>query len=75
MVDAGGDLARADHLLQGHQHQLDGQEGHALVEEVQGAEEQQVPAGAGERAGLVEGRGEAGLEPVSRSVRGVETVC
>ena len=47
VVHASGDLARADHLLQGHQHQLDGQEGHALVEEVQGAEEQQVPAGGG----------------------------
>ena len=45
VVYTGGDLARADHLLQGHQHQLDGQERHALVEEVQGAEEQQVPGG------------------------------
>lgn len=43
MVDAGGDLARADHLLQGDQHQLDRQEGHALVEEVEGAVEDQVP--------------------------------
>lgn len=43
VVDAGGDLASADHLLQGDQHQLDRQEGHALVEEVEGAVKDQVP--------------------------------
>lgn len=43
MVDAGSDLARADHLLESDQHQLDRQEGHAFVEEVEGAVKDQVP--------------------------------
>lgn len=43
VVNAGSDLARADHLLQGDQHQLDRQEGHTLVEEVEGAVKDQVP--------------------------------
>lgn len=43
VVNAGSDLASADHLLQGDQHQLDRQEGHALVEEVEGAVKDQVP--------------------------------
>lgn len=47
MVNAGSDLARADHLLQGDQHQLDRQEGHTLVEEVEGAVKDQVPVTEG----------------------------
>jgi len=43
VVNAGGDLASADDFFQGDQHQLDGQEGHALIEEVQGAVEDEVP--------------------------------
>lgn len=43
MVDTCGDLTDADHLLQGHQHQLDRQESHAFVEEVQGAVKDQIP--------------------------------
>ncbi|TNN34028.1 hypothetical protein EYF80_055816 [Liparis tanakae] len=42
VVNAGGDLASADDFLQGDQHQLDGQEGHALIEEVQGAVEDET---------------------------------
>ena len=49
VVDAGGDLAGAHHLLQGDQHQLDGQERHTLIEEVQRAEEDQVPDGTDQR--------------------------
>lgn len=47
VVNAGSDLARADHLLQGDQHQLDRQEGHTLVEEVEGAVKDQVPVREG----------------------------
>lgn len=43
VVDAGGDLTGADDLLQSHQHQLDRQEGHTLIEEVQGAVKDEVP--------------------------------
>lgn len=48
VVNAGSDLARADHLLQGDQHQLDRQEGHTLVEEVEGAVKDQVPVTDGQ---------------------------
>lgn len=43
VVNTCGDLADADHLLQGHQHQLDRQEGHTFIEEVQGAVKNQIP--------------------------------
>lgn len=43
VVDACSDLASADDLLQSDQHQLDGQEGHTFVEEVQGAVKDEVP--------------------------------
>lgn len=45
VVNTGGDLTSADDLLQGNQHELDWQEGHALVEEVQRAVEDEVPVG------------------------------
>lgn len=48
VVDAGSDLARADHLLEGDQHQLDRQEGDTLVEEVEGAVKDQVPVRGGQ---------------------------
>lgn len=43
VVNAGGDLARADDFLQRDQHELDGQESHAFVEEVHWAVEEEVP--------------------------------
>lgn len=43
VVNASGDFTGADDFLQRHQHEFDGQEGHALVEEVERAVEQQVP--------------------------------
>lgn len=43
VVNASSDLACADDFLQGHQHQLDGQEGHTFVEKVEGAVKDQVP--------------------------------
>lgn len=45
VVNAGGDLTGADHLLQGNQHQLDGQESHTFIEEVQWAVKDEVPEG------------------------------
>lgn len=44
VVNTGGDLTSADDFLQGDQHQLDGQERHAFIEEIQGAVKDEVPA-------------------------------
>ena len=46
MVDPSGNLANPDHLLHGHENELDREEADALVEEVQGAVEDQVPGRA-----------------------------
>lgn len=43
VVNAGGDLTSADDFLQGDQHQLDGQEGHTLIKEVEWAVKDEVP--------------------------------
>lgn len=43
VVNPCSDLTDADDLLQGDQHQLDRQESHAFVEEVQGAVKDQIP--------------------------------
>lgn len=43
VVDTSGDLTGADDLLQGDQHQLDGQESHTFVEEVQRTVKDEVP--------------------------------
>lgn len=43
VVNTSGDLTSADDFLQGNQHQLDGQESHTLIEEVQWAVKEEVP--------------------------------
>lgn len=43
VVNTGGDLTSADDLLQGDQHQLDRQESHTFIEEVQWAVKDEVP--------------------------------
>lgn len=43
VVNAGCDLTSADDFLQGDQHQFDGQERHAFIEEVQWAVKDEVP--------------------------------
>lgn len=43
VVNTGSDLTSADDLLQGDQHQLDGQERHTFIEQVEGAVEDEVP--------------------------------
>lgn len=50
VVNTCGDLAAADDFLQGDQYQLDGQESHAFVEEVERAVKDEVPVSEG-RAG------------------------
>lgn len=47
VVDPRCDLAGAHHFLQGHQHQLDGQESHTFVEEVERAVKDKIPGGGG----------------------------
>lgn len=44
VVNPCGDLTSAHNFLQGDQHQLDGQETHTFVEEVQRAVKDEVPA-------------------------------
>lgn len=43
VVNTCSDLTSADHFLQGDQHQLDGQESHTFIEEVQRAVKDEVP--------------------------------
>lgn len=43
VVNTCSDLTSADDFLQGDQHQLDGQESHAFIEEVQWAVKEEVP--------------------------------
>lgn len=43
MVDTRCDLTDTDDFLQGHQHQLDGQESHALIEEIERAVKDKIP--------------------------------
>lgn len=51
VVNTCGDLTSADHLLQSHQHQLDGQESDTFIEEVQRAEKDEVPVYVWEMVG------------------------
>lgn len=44
VVNPCGDFTGAYNFLQGDQHQLDGQETHTFIEEVQGAVKDEVPA-------------------------------
>lgn len=43
MVDSSNNFASADNFFHGHQHQLDGQERDAFVEQVKGTEEDEIP--------------------------------
>lgn len=43
VVNTCSDLTSTDHFLQGDQHQLDGQESHTFIEEVQWAVKEEVP--------------------------------
>lgn len=43
MVNTGGDLTSADDFLHGDQHQLDGQESHTFIEEVQWTVKDEIP--------------------------------
>lgn len=45
VVDTRGDLTGTDNFFQGDQHQLDGQERHTFIEEVQRAVKDKIPEG------------------------------